>query len=458
MLDSLFLVYSGLVLWIGFIAFILTRLIFGKNWLVKLGITMFLGPGLKSAVKKLLQESEQKAITQDTLSEVAAHVFWRLTRIGLIGMLIAGLPIWLLMQQNKLIKSQNELFSFQNKRIDTQTILDSFQTILIQQQTDLLRLQDEKFGLQNQLITDQNQNVATQTGLFREQNGLVRFQNMRIDSQINLMTFQNILLDTQTNLFGKQTKLFGTQVSQIDEQNRLLLRQDSLTQQQIAQVKIQNELLDKQTYLSEADRRSSLNFLLGNLLDQINAELKGINSSDRSLSDETIGRIAGLSQSFKPYRYLQVDTLISKPLSPERGQLLIALVNSNLSKETYEKIFESSDFSSAALQGAHLSGSLLSREDFNDVDVLMKYLIRGIPHENEVNWRARARAHLRGANLRDADLSNANLSGADLSGAINITIDQLSTVASLFNCKGLPEEMEKKLREKRPYLFADPDK
>ncbi len=108
-----------------------------------------------------------------------------------------------------------------------------------------------------------------------------------------------------------------------------------------------------------------------------------------SLSQSLIGQIAALSHSFKPYRYLEGDTLISWPLSPERGQLLITLTLLPLDTATFNRIFKSSTFKTADLEYAILNGAYLSRANL-------------------------AGADLRGANLSGADLSSANLGEADL--------------------------------------------
>jgi hypothetical protein len=84
------------------------------------------------------------------------------------------------------------------------------------------------------------------------------------------------------------------------------------------------------------------------------------------------------------------------------------------------------DLSNADLPGANLSGANLSG------------------------------ANLLGANLLGAKLVNANLSGANLSGAINLTIEQLSKVNTLYKTQ-LNEELLTPLKEKFPALFEKPE-
>lgn len=146
----------------------------------------------------------------------------------------------------------------------------------------------------------------------------------------------------------------------------------------------QNYRLDQQTYLQEAERRSSLIFLFSNILDKIDDELKSENNPDRKLSNQLIGRIIALSEAFKPYKYLEQDSLIIEELSPERGQLLLALVNSDIAKSSFNKIIARANLSYADLRGT----------DLNDIDL--------------------SDARLEKANFQKASLINANFSGAML--------------------------------------------
>jgi len=88
-----------------------------------------------------------------------------------------------------------------------------------------------------------------------------------------------------------------------------LLIQSNLLFNQNRLFKEQNERLVQQTYLQEAQRRSSLNFLLGNIFDKIDEELK--NNENRDLSDQLLGRIIALTHSLKPYYFLEGDKLVN---------------------------------------------------------------------------------------------------------------------------------------------------
>jgi uncharacterized protein YjbI with pentapeptide repeats len=160
-------------------------------------------------------------------------------------------------------------------------------------------------------------------------------------------------------------------------QDTHFLNQNKLFELQNKKIDIQNNRIIQQTYLQEADRRSSLVFLSGNILDRIDFELKNSTSNDRNLSNQLIGRIVSLSRSFKPYRYLEQDTL-SFLTSPERGQLLISLVNSKLGESTYKRIFKDGDFSHSEINDItfnninfgdiKLSNSILFNVNFNNCE------------------------------------------------------------------------------------------
>lgn len=165
-------------------------------------------------------------------------------------------------------------------------------------------------------------------------------------------------------------------------------------------LKNQNKKIEQQIYLQEAERRSSLIFMMSDIMETIDDELKdtfNTNHNTRKLTKQTIGRIIALNLMLKPYYYLDKGELIEKPLSPERGELLIALVKSDLDIDTYHEIFKETRFEYADLENAKLDSAQL---DFVDLEY--------------ANLKG---AKLRGANLFFSTLRNANLNLALLSNA-----------------------------------------
>ena len=151
---------------------------------------------------------------------------------------------------------------------------------------------------------------------------------------------------------------------------------------------IQNKRMEQQTYLQEAERRSSLVFLFDNVLNKIDEELR-MNPGRRALSPQLIGRIVALTKALKPYRFLEGDTITSYMSSPERGQVLLSLLASQLHQSTYDQIFLLADFSYTSLQTVNLDGAYL----------------RNINLSN---------SFLESLSLTGADLRNANLQNADI--------------------------------------------
>ena len=168
------------------------------------------------------------------------------------------------------------------------------------------------------------------------------------------------------------------------------------------QLEFQKKEAQHRAELLDSHRNSSLVYLMSNILNKIDEELK--NNPTRVLSDETIARIAALSFSFNSYKQLDGGQLSEKKLSPERVQLLMALSNMNLDSLTFHKIKSKTTFSEADLRGVNLKKADLSHIDLRGAD-LSNADLRGIYLSG---------ANLRASNLSYTELKNSNLNGADL--------------------------------------------
>ena len=171
----------------------------------------------------------------------------------------------------------------------------------------------------------------------------------------------------------------------------MALLQTYYLKKQNEKLDVQNKRIEQQTYLQEAERRSSLVFLFDNIMNKIDEELRS-NPEQRDLSPQLIGRIVALTKALKPYRYLEGDTITTRMTSPERGQVLLSLIASRLSHNTCDQIFLLADFSYATLQNVNLDGTYL----------------RNINLSN---------ALLQSVSLTGADLSHANFDGAEITDA-----------------------------------------
>ncbi len=212
-------------------------------------------------------------------------------------------------------------------------------------------------------------------------------------------------------IMAVQTWMLSRQNEKLDTQNGLLGRQ--------------NERLDQQINLEEGNRRSSLIFFMSNIMDKLDIELRS--NKDRALSDALIGRIVSLSQSMRPYRYLENDSLTPRQLSPERGQLLFSLVNSNLDQATYDKIYaranfnyadlREANFSEAYLRGAKLAHSSFSNANFNYADLQGADLSNAWLEKAIFRNTAMDGVNLSNANLRESRMEHISLKDGDLSNA-----------------------------------------
>ena len=99
------------------------------------------------------------------------------------------------------------------------------------------------------------------------------------------------------------------------------------------------------------------------------------------------------------------------------------------------------DFIEANLKGANLKGANLREAYLEKANLTEAYL---------------GKANLKKANLREANLSEAHLEKANLRGATNLTIDQLSTVKTLYKVVGLDSTLFEQVRENYPHLLEKP--
>ncbi|SEL16400.1 Pentapeptide repeat-containing protein [Aquimarina amphilecti] len=214
--------------------------------------------------------------------------------------------------------------------------------------------------------------------------------------------------DVSSNIIWRITRigLFGLFVTLIP--SVILLYQTKL-------VINQNKLVDNQNELIEAERRSSLVFIMDNLLSDLSEELKYKGSSERNISPVLEARIASLSRAMKPYRYEEDGELIDKKISPEKGQLLFSLIRSDLADQSYREILDASDFSYTYFKdiflgrGVNLKYVNLNHSNLSEVNLPAANLERG-----ELMFANLERINLSDAILKRANLTNANLVNSEL--------------------------------------------
>lgn len=233
---------------------------------------------------------------------------------------------------------------------------------------------------------------------------------------------QNEILVNENNRLVEENKRLSKESNRFKEKRRAKRKKSILKNLPIyvtliatiitlAYVRIQTQLISDQNYLSEASRRSSQMFIMGEILSDINRELENPKPEDTiaRVSDGLKGRIISLSRSMKPYLYYEDGKLRESSLSPERGQLVVALSESGINKIWLgNEIFKKCDFSYADLRNADLSGISL-KGDFTGADFrnsTLEYIV--------VN-----NVRLKNANFQGANLSHANFS--EMKSSIDIT-------------------------------------
>ena len=197
--------------------------------------------------------------------------------------------------------------------------------------------------------------------------------------------------------------------------------------------KQQNKRLDQQTYLQEAERRGQTLLIMDNMLKEISTDVS--RSSANAIDDATAGRLISLSKMLKPYKYLENDSLIARVTSPERGYLLVSLLETGINLNTTARsrsngrLIERLDFTYAELRNLSLKGADLIQIDlsnadlrnssFNGIDFEKANLQNTWLHETNLTYASLKEANLEHAVLQNAildysNLQNANLSSADL--------------------------------------------
>jgi len=197
------------------------------------------------------------------------------------------------------------------------------------------------------------------------------------------------------------TLLILLQVYYLKNQNRLITGQ--------------NARMKQQTFLQEAERRS---FMIG-ILDQIIKEVTNeAYKNNGYISKRSATRLIAISKNLKPYRYLENDVLISKSVSPERGYLLLSMLENNIklgiiiddnTKETLGEAlnFEYTELNNATITDLNLDNINLDHSDLQGSNFQIS-LIRGRGTQSQ-------QSSFRHANLKNAVFDKCTLKRCDFS-------------------------------------------
>lgn len=199
-----------------------------------------------------------------------------------------------------------------------------------------------------------------------------------------------------------QTWLLNNQNEKLDIQNELIVSQ--------------NKRITVQANLEDSNRRNNLLILMDNLLNKINEDLKDTTLLG-GISRSTFVRIVALNQGFQPYRVLDVfngqnnkDTLVlTKLISPERGQLLLSISNIGIENDLLTLLFARTRF-----DYAFLNNSVLDTTYLGNVQLKYANLDSASLTGSNMVLADLENASLVRSRLHYTDLSNSNLYEADL--------------------------------------------
>lgn len=161
--------------------------------------------------------------------------------------------------------------------------------------------------------------------------------------------------------------------------------------------------------LSEIDELKSLvefekQMRLSPLIDHLVASLNQLeNNESKQIDNASIAKFKALDNYFIPFEYKENRTLLEQKVSPERGYLLLSLLNSDLDSTSLSKVIGEISFEGSSLRNADLSGYDLRNINLDGSDLQGADLSYTL---------------LRGASLQGVNFSNANLSNTCIDSSI----------------------------------------
>ncbi len=190
----------------------------------------------------------------------------------------------------------------------------------------------------------------------------------------------------------------------ISRQNRASMKQEAF----------QQKLIEQQAGMTESLRNNGLMLLMTQILDKVDDEIKS--HPHEMLSDGLISRIVALSFSFQPYTQFSADSASPYKLSPERGQLLMALANMDIDSLSIFEINSRATFSNADLRGADLTKANLNGINLRWADLSKASLLRAKLKDANLRDARFWGANLRESKMNESDLRRADFTWADLDG------------------------------------------
>lgn len=178
--------------------------------------------------------------------------------------------------------------------------------------------------------------------------------------------------------------------------------------------------------------------------------------NESNFSDTKINSVDFSNSKFQKARFMKSELKIVEFKNAKLEEAVFQNVNAihdvsfqdaNLYRANFRNVkFQSTVFSRAILKETKLQRTVLRNANFQGAK-LQDAQFQGAKLEG---------ANFQGALLMKTNFQFANLSNANLEKAIGITFKQLSLCKSLYGVKGLPTEIEEKLRSEKPQLFEKP--
>ena len=204
-------------------------------------------------------------------------------------------------------------------------------------------------------------------------------------------------------------------------------------------ITIQNTRAREQTYLQEADRRSMMTGVLDDMIKEVTSE--GYRNGGKIANANSI-RLIALSKILKPYKYLENDNL-TKLLSPERGYLLLSLLESNLDlgtvvdNSTRESLLSQINFNYAELKNATMTSLDLNRINLDHANLDGSNFTKSTFIKGSFQHASLKDVNFHKSDILKCNFYNANLDGASFadSSLNNISFEKaILTNADFSNC------------------------
>lgn len=197
------------------------------------------------------------------------------------------------------------------------------------------------------------------------------------------------------------TLLIILQVYYLKNQNRLITGQNSRMKQQ--------------TFLQEAERRSFMIGILDQIINEVTSEAYKNNGY---IGKQSATRLIAISKNLKPYRYLENDELIDKSVSPERGYLLLSMLENNIKlsiitdSNTKQTLGEALNFEYAELRNANITDLNLDNINLDHSDLQGSNFQISLIQGKGTDGR---KSSFRHANLKNAVFDKCTLKHCDFS-------------------------------------------